>query len=114
MKMIVAYVQPFMESQVLGALHAMPEVSGATFELVRGFGCGRFKPAQEGAISGISFSKVRIEVAVADPDADAVLRAIQRAAHSGHSGDGKIFVVPVEGAVRISTGEEGDRALCRP
>lgn len=113
MKMIIAYIQPFMESRVMAALHQMPEVSGATFSVVRGFGRGRLKREGnhgEGCLVASS-AGVRLEIFVLDSAVEKVRSAIQSAAHTGNPGDGKIFVLPVEGCVRISTGEEGDAAL---
>jgi nitrogen regulatory protein P-II 2 len=55
--------------------------------------------------------KVKIEVAVAAEHAEAVVEAITRAAHTGKIGDGKIFVIDLERAVRIRTGEAGNAAL---
>lgn len=110
MKMVVAFIQPFMESRVMAVLHQMPEVSGATFDVVRGFGRGRLKrDGDQGLITSIP--KVRLEIVVADEALEKVCEAIQVAAHTGKTGDGKIFVLPVARAVRISTGEQGDRAI---
>ena len=97
----------------MSVLHAMPEVSGATFSMVRGFGRGRHS-AENGHGAGCSASstpKVRLEVVVPGAVADHVRRAIQAAAHTGKRGDGKVFILPVELAVRISSGEEGDWAV---
>lgn len=110
MKMLVAYVQPFMENHVMDVLHRMEEVSGVTFQPVRGFGRGRLKEDAEGGL-GTTHAKIRMEVVVADEAAERVRLAIQAAAHTGRAGDGKIFVLPVEHAVRISTGEEGGKAI---
>lgn len=110
MKMIVAYVQPFMESRVMEALHGMEDVSGATFQLVRGFGRGRLTGENEGGLIS-TFPKMRLEIVIADEVVAKVRNAIQAAAHTGREGDGKIFVLPVEGVVRISTGEEGEQAI---
>ena len=65
MKMIIAYIQPFMETRVMNALHGMEEVSGGTFEWVRGFGRGRLKRELQGGLI-TSIPKVRLEIAVAD------------------------------------------------
>ena len=55
--------------------------------------------------------KLKIEVVVLDHDVPQVLNAITRSARTGEMGDGKIFVIPVENAVRVRTGEEGDNAI---
>jgi len=111
--MIIAYIQPFMESRVMAALHQMSEVSGATFSVVRGFGRGRLKGEGkhgEGCLVASS-ARVKLEIFVPDAAVDKVRSAIRFAAHTGNPGDGKIFVMPVAECVRISTGEEGDTAL---
>ena len=55
--------------------------------------------------------KLKIEVVVLDQDVPQILNAITRSARTGEMGDGKIFVIPVENAVRVRTGEEGDNAI---
>jgi nitrogen regulatory protein P-II 1 len=55
--------------------------------------------------------KVKIEVVVADSDVEKLVKAVCEAAHTGHIGDGKIFVLPVADAIRVRTGETGDAAL---
>jgi len=118
MKMIIAYIQPFMESRVMAALHQMPEVSGATFSVVRGFGRGRLKREgshgeanRDDACLVASSARARLEIFVPDSAVDKVRSAIQSAAHTGNPGDGKILVLPVERCVQIRTGEEGDTSL---
>lgn len=108
MKMIIAFVQPFMASGIVHALHEVPGLTGATFTDVKGFGRGR--PADASAAEDLygTAAKVRIEVMVHNEIEEAVVRAIHEAAHTGKRGDGKIFVLPVDRALRIATGEEGD------
>lgn len=55
--------------------------------------------------------KLKIEIVVLDEDVPKILNAVTRAARTGEAGDGKIFVLPVENAVRVRTGEEGDNAI---
>lgn len=110
MKMIVAFIQPFMESKAMDTLLGMHEVSGVTFELVRGFGRGRLASKEEAGLF-TAFPKVRLEIVVEDGAAELVCSAIQAAAHTGRPGDGKIFVLPVDNAIRISTGEVGEKAI---
>lgn len=111
MKMVVAFVQPFMVDRVMDLLHQVPGLSGATFTEVKGFGRGRpsDRPVSE-VLYGTS-DKVRVEVVVWQELEDAVVRAIQGAAHTGNRGDGKVYVLPVTRAVRIATGEEGENAV---
>lgn len=107
MKMIVAFVQPFMASQVIQALHEVPGVTGASYYMVRGFGRGRSRDTsvQEALEGGVG--RMRFEVMIPDELEDLVVRAIQTAAQTGNDGDGKVYVATVERAVRIATGEEG-------
>lgn len=112
MKSIVAFIQPFMAEKVVHALHAIDELSGATFTRVRGFGRNRARAArftQEGIVG--TSDKMRVEAIVPDALEERVVQAILAAARTGKVGDGKIYVVAVERAVRIRTGETGDVAV---
>ncbi len=112
MKMITAIIKPFKLDDVREALSDMG-VKGLTATEVKGF--GRQKGHTElyrGAEYVVDFlPKIKLEIAVADDQVDAVIEAITGTAQSGKIGDGKIFVMPVEQAVRIRTGESGDEAL---
>ena len=111
MKVVIAFVQPFMASAVVQALHEVPGVTGASYSLVRGFGRGRSRDrAAKEALEG-GAARMRFEVMIDGAIVDAVIHAIQHAAHTGNDGDGKIYVVPLEQAHRIATGEEGTAAL---
>jgi nitrogen regulatory protein P-II 2 len=112
MKMVVAVIKPFKLDEVRDALTAIG-VHGMTVSEVKGY--GRQKGHTEiyrGAEYAVNFlPKVRIEVAVATEQLDRVVEAIGSAAKTGQIGDGKIFVTPVEQAVRIRTGETDADAL---
>jgi nitrogen regulatory protein PII len=112
MKMIVAIIEPFKLDDVRDAI-AETGIQGMTVSEVRGF--GRQKGHTElyrGAEYVVDFlPKLKLEVAVPDDRVEAVVEAIADAAASGRIGDGKIFVQPLEQAIRIRTGEEGDEAL---
>lgn len=112
MKIITAIIKPFKLDDVRDALMALG-VHGLTATEVKGY--GRQKGHTEiyrGAEYVVSFlPKVKIEVAVVDDVAERTVEAIQKAAHTGQIGDGKIFVTPLERAVRIRTGESDDDAL---
>ena len=110
MKLVIAFIQPFMAQQVIQALHALPGVSGASFTEVRGFGRGRDDVAVPEVLYGAA-KRVRVEVAARDDVSVSVVDAIRRAAHTGNRGDGKIFVSHIETAIRISSGDEGDAAI---
>lgn len=111
MKMIIAFVQPFQGSSVIDALRRVPELTGATFTDAKGFGRGRAADAPVSEVLFGTADRLRVEVMVRDELEDAVVRAIGDAAKTGMRGDGKIFVLPVRRAVRISTGEEGESAV---
>jgi nitrogen regulatory protein P-II 2 len=112
MKLIIAIIKPFKLDEVRDALTPLG-VQGLTVSEVKGF--GRQKGQTEiyrGAEYHVSFlPKVKIEVAVASDIAEQVVEAIVKAAHTGKIGDGKIFVLDIERAVRIRTGETDGAAL---
>ena len=112
MKLIMAIIKPFKLDDVREALTPLG-VQGLTATEVKGF--GRQKGQTEiyrGAEYNVSFlPKVKIEVAVADAIADQVIEAITQAARTGKIGDGKVFVMDLERALRIRTGETDDEAL---
>ena len=112
MKLISAIVKPFKLDEVREAL-ATIGIQGMTVTDVRGF--GRQKGHTElyrGAEYVVDFlPKIKIEVAIADEFLDQVIEAIGKAASTGKIGDGKIFIVDLEQAVRIRTGETGVDAL---
>jgi nitrogen regulatory protein PII len=112
MKLVSAIIKPFKLDEVRDALTGVG-VSGLTVSEVKGF--GRQKGQTEiyrGAEYLVSFlPKVKIEIVVDDNQVERAVEAIQKAAHTGKIGDGKIFVTPVEQAVRIRTGESGSNAL---
>jgi len=112
MKLITAIIKPFKLEEVRDALSAVG-VHGMTITEVKGY--GRQKGHTElyrGAEYAVNFlPKIRIEVVVPDEEADKVIEAIGSAAKTGQIGDGKIFVTPIEQALRIRTGETGADAL---
>lgn len=111
MRMVIAFIQPFMAPDVVQALHRVPGLTGATFSEVKGFGRGRSSArADSESLHGTS-EKLRIEVVVSDDLEDQVVRAIREAAHTGNRGDGKIYAIAVDRALRIATAEEGDNAV---
>ncbi len=95
------------------ALHGIPGITGASFSDIRGFGRGREltrEEARDEAVVG-ALHRVRAEVMVSDATAALVEKAILAAAHTGQRGDGKLYVLPLGTARRISTGESGDIAV---
>ncbi len=112
MKKIEAIIKPFKLDEVKEALHEVG-VSGITVTEAKGF--GRQKGHTElyrGAEYVVDFlPKVKLEVVVPENLVERTVEAITNAAQTGRIGDGKIFVVPIESAVRIRTGERDDSAL---
>ena len=112
MKMITAIIKPFKLDDVRDAI-AEVGIQGMTVTEVRGFGRQRgHREVYRGAEYSVDFvPKIKVEVIVRDDDRDKAISAIVTAAKTGKVGDGKVFVLPVEEAVRIRTGETGDAAL---
>lgn len=112
MKKVEAIVKPFKLEEVKEAL-AEVGVQGMTITEVKGFGQQKgHKELYRGAEYVVEFlPKVKIEIVVADDTLDTVVQAIVKAASTGRIGDGKIFISPVDDAVRIRTGESGDVAI---
>ena len=112
MKKVEAIIKPFKLDEVKDALGEVG-VKGMTVTEVKGFGrTGGKREVYRGSAYVVDFvPKVRIEVVVPDAVVPHVLEAIENAAKTGRIGDGKIFVSPVEEAIRIRTGERGDEAI---
>jgi nitrogen regulatory protein PII len=112
MKIVMAIIKPFKLDEVREALTAVG-IQGLTVTEVKGY--GRQKGHTEiyrGAEYAVSFlPKVKIEVVIEDGLVERTVDAIRKSAGTGKIGDGKIFVTPVEQAVRIRTGESGADAL---
>ena len=112
MKKIEAIIKPFKLDDAKEALGAVG-IQGMTVSEVKGF--GRQKGHTElyrGAEYVVDFlPKVKLEIVVADDVVDKAIQAIVEAANTGRIGDGKIFVFPMEEAIRIRTGERGPEAV---
>jgi nitrogen regulatory protein P-II 2 len=112
MKLVTAVIKPFKLEEVRAALTDLG-LQGMTVTEVKGY--GRQKGHTEiyrGAEYAVSFlPKVKIEVVVPTGSVDTTVEAIVRAARTGQIGDGKIFVSPVDQAVRVRTGETDDAAI---
>jgi nitrogen regulatory protein P-II 2 len=112
MKLVIAVIKPFKLDEVRDALTRIG-VHGMTVAEVKGY--GRQKGHMEiyrGAEYAVNFlPKLRVEVAIATEQLDQVMDALAAAAKTGQIGDGKIFVMPIEQAVRIRTGETDVDAL---
>ncbi len=112
MKLIIAVIKPFKLEEVKEALAAIG-IEGMTVTEVKGF--GRQKGHTEiyrGSEYTVDFlPKVKVEIVVADEMKAKTVDAIVKAAKTGKIGDGKVFVVPIEDAVRIRTDERGEAAV---
>lgn len=112
MKLVEAIIKPFKLDEVKDALNEIG-VDGITVSEVKGF--GRQKGHSElyrGAEYVVDFiPKVKLEIAIADELVARVVETIETAAKTGRIGDGKIFVLPLDEAVRIRTGEKGNEAV---
>ena len=113
MKEIKAIIQPFMLSKVIDALKEIPHMPGVTASEIKGFGRGRAEGIENSVTEwGVLFvPKVKLETVVTDDMADQVVETIQKNAHTGNIGDGKIFVYEVQKVVKIRTGESGKKAI---
>ncbi|MEL7297320.1 MAG: P-II family nitrogen regulator [Pseudomonadota bacterium] len=112
MQLITAIIKPFRLDDVRNAVAELG-VQGMTVTEVKGFGRQRgHTELYRGAEYVVDFlPKSKIEVAVADDQAEAIVEAIVNAARTGKIGDGKIFVTPLSQVIRIRTGESGDQAV---
>lgn len=114
MKLVLAILKPSKLDEVVDALQLLDELGGITVSDVRGFGRqrGRGGIGEVAAYGSLNFvPKVRIETVVPDALVDTVLQTIHRHAHTGTVGDGKVFVLDMEDAMRVRTGERGEAAL---
>ncbi|WP_134593119.1 P-II family nitrogen regulator [Pseudomonas aeruginosa] len=112
MKLVTAIIKPFKLDDVRESLSEIG-VQGITVTEVKGFGRQRgHTELYRGAEYVVDFlPKVKIDVAIADDQLDRVIEAITKAANTGKIGDGKIFVVNLEQAIRIRTGETDTDAI---
>ena len=112
MKLIIAVIQPHKLDSVRAALLGIG-IEGMTVTEVRGYGRQKgHKEVYRGAEYSIAFTpKLKLEVAVTEERAEAVVETIRKSALTGKIGDGKIFVVDLQSALRVRTGERDADAL---
>jgi len=112
MKKIEAIIKPFKMDDVKEALNEIG-VQGMTITEVKGYGRQKgHKEIYRGAEYIVDFvPKIKLEIVVSEDLAESVVETIQKSAHTGKLGDGKIFIVPIEQAVRVRTGEKGQDAI---
>ena len=112
MKKIEAIIKPFKLDDVKDGLSNIG-IKGLSITEIKGFGRQRgHKEVYRGAEYQVDFvSKIKIEIIMEDSLVPEAVKTIQEKAHTGQIGDGKIFILPVEEAIRIRTGEAGESAL---
>ena len=112
MKKVEAIIKPFKLDEVKDALSEVG-IQGMTVTEVKGFGrTGGKKEVYRGSAYVVDFvPKVKLEIVVTDQMVHQVIDAIEKSAKTGRIGDGKIFVMPVDEAVRIRTGERAEEAI---
>ncbi|MGF1467490.1 MAG: P-II family nitrogen regulator [Sandaracinaceae bacterium] len=112
MKKVEAIIKPFKLDEVKDALGELG-IQGMTVSEVKGFGrTGGKREVYRGSAYVVDFvPKVKVEVVVPDDLVAPLIEAVETAARTGRIGDGKIFVTPIEEAVRIRTGERGEDAV---
>lgn len=113
MKEIKAYIKRHKLSDVTLALHRVKGLTGMSVTDARGFGRGRAEGSPDRITEDLVgfIPCVKLEITCSDDLVEQVIATIQQAAHTGLRGDGKIYVSPVEEAVRISTGQQGQAAV---
>ena len=113
MEEIKAYIKPHKLSAVTLALHKIDGLTGMSVMPMRGFGRRRAKESPQRIVEDLLdyMPCVKIEIVCCDELVEEVIAHIVQAVHTGLRGDGKIYVTPVETAVRISTGECGEEAV---
>ena len=111
MKHIIAYIKPHKLDAVTQALHKIEHLTGMSVLEIKGFGRGRHKdvPLEEQLSDFVRHLK--IEIFCKNALVDQIVNAIEKAAHTGLRGDGKIYVCEALDAVRISSGERGEAAV---
>jgi len=112
MNKIEAIIKPFKLDDVKDGLSGIG-IKGISVTEIKGFGRQRgHKEVYRGAEYQVDFvSKIKIEVVLESELVPEAVKAIQEKAHTGQIGDGKIFIIPVEEAIRIRTGETGKEAI---
>lgn len=113
MKEIKAIIKPFKLDNVLTELHKIEGLPGITISDIRGFGKSKGKDAAETISEGLHelVPKIKIELVVSNEMADNIVDVIQKSAHTGNPGDGKIFVVDINNTIKIRTNERGEFAI---
>jgi nitrogen regulatory protein P-II 1 len=113
MKEIKAIIRPSKLLEVTEALNEIEGLPGVTVSEIKGFGKGRAKNAKDKIVyEMVEFvPRIKLEVVVTDEMVDEVVNVIQQYAHTGNTGDGKIFVSTIDDVIKIRTNERGRDAM---
>lgn len=113
MKQVKAIIKPHMSSKVIAALHELAHFPGLTIFEVSGQGRGEgFGGAYECTTENIFDNKRQvIEIICADESAESIAQTIQKAAHTGRSGDGLVVITEIASVIRIRSGERQEKAV---
>ncbi len=113
MQEIKAIIRPFKLDEVITALQKIEGLPGMTISEIKGFGKTRGHEAKDAIVEGLHVlvKKVKIEMVVHNDLVDEVVDTIQKIAHTGNPGDGKIFVMDVRNTIKIRTNERGEQAI---
>ena len=113
MKQVIAYIKPHKLENVMLALHKIEGLSGISVLEMRG--CGRSRKENSDAVFDNDdyglVSRLKLEIACSGDLVEQIVKALQGSAHTGLRGDGKIYILPILEAVRISTGDTGELAI---
>jgi len=113
MNYVIAYFKKDHLTEVILPLHQLEGLSGVSVSEIKGFGRGRSRDAaarmEEEPVDFIR--RIRLEAFCPAVLVESVIDIIEKNAFTGHAGDGKIYVMPLQQAVRISTGERGEEAV---
>jgi nitrogen regulatory protein P-II 1 len=113
MKEIKAIIRPFKLTDVITELHQIDGLPGVTISEIKRFGKSSVKDIETKQNDGLIeyVEKLKIEIVVNDNLVNRVVSVIQNTAHTGNTGDGKIFIIPVEDTINIRTNERGQAAI---
>jgi len=113
MKEIKAIIRPAKLLSVTEELHAIEGLPGVTVFEIKGFGKGKARNAKDKVLYELIdfLPRIQIEVVVNDEMVEEVVSAIQKHAHTGNAGDGKIFISTVDEVLKIRTNERSERAI---
>ena len=113
MKHVIAFIQDHKLAQVTHALHGIDGLTGVTASSVRGFGRARRVEDKREITDALELlsQRIRLDIFCSDDRVETVIETIRSAAHTGLRGDGKVYVGPVEDALRIETMDRGEQAI---